>query len=135
MRYPARHGVTPVDVEARFPGWLDALPLDARKDQGRELIERAFRQVRFDLYADGKADQAVRNAEVIAELVITRAPLLAVEDVALNGGTVDANRYDVATKVYRQRYDQLMRAPVVAYDETGGGGADDDGDPAPLWRR
>ena len=33
VRYPARHGVVPMDLERRFPGWLDGLPTDARKDQ------------------------------------------------------------------------------------------------------
>ena len=121
VRYPARHGVVPMDLERRFPGWLDGLPTDARKDQGRSLIDRAFVQLKFDLYQDGKADQAIRNAEAIAELTIARAMLLVVEDSILRGGAVDPARYDVAKRVYEQRYDSMLRAPVLAVDTTGGG--------------
>ena len=123
VRYAARHGVTPPMIEARFPGWLDALPIDCRADQGRSIIDRAFKALRFDLYADSKADQAIRNAELVAELVTTRAQLLAIEDAVTMGAPVDAARYDVASKVYRQRYDQMLRAPVAPVDMTGAGGA------------
>jgi hypothetical protein len=133
VRYPARHGVRPSDVETRFPGWLDSLPIDCRADQGRSLIDRAFRAVRFDLYADGRADQGIRNAELIAELTITRSALLAVEDAVLAGATVDPARLELASRVYRQRYEQTVRAPVAPVDTTGSG-ASSKGRPALLWR-
>ncbi len=123
VRYPARHGVTPVMVEARHPGWLDGLPIDCRVDQGRSIIDRAFKALRFDLYADGKADQAVRNAELVAELVIVRAQLLAVEDAIGMGGDVSGQRYEMAQRVYTQRYQQFVRAPVLPVDTSGGGAA------------
>lgn len=134
VRYAARHGVTPRMVEDRWPGWLDGLPIDCRADQGRSIIDRAFKALRFDLYADGKADQAIRNAEIVAELVIVRAQLLATEDAVAMGAAVDPQRYEMASKVYRQRYDQLLRAPVAPLD-TAGGGAAVANRPTPLWRR
>ncbi|MBK7823416.1 MAG: hypothetical protein IPJ61_20735 [Tessaracoccus sp.] len=134
VRYAARHGVTPPMVEARWPGWLDGLPLDCRTDQGRSIIDRAFKALRFDLYGDNKADQAIRNAEAVAELTILRAQLLAIEDAATTGGGVDGNRYENAKKVYDQRYQQFVRAPVIAVDTSGGGAAQPIA-PTPLWRR
>jgi len=134
VRYPARHGVTPRMMEDRCPGWLDGLPVDCRIDQGRSIIDRAFKALRFDLYGDGKADQAVRNAEMVAELVIVRAQLLAVEDAIGMGGDVSAQRYEMAQRVNTQRYQQFIRAPVAPVD-TSGGGAAVAHTPTPLWRR
>lgn len=134
VRYPARHGVTPPMVEARWPGWLDGLPIDCRADQGRSIIDRAFKALRFDLYGDNKADQAIRNAEMVAELTIVRAHLLAIEDAIGMGGNVDAQRYEMARKVYEQRYAQFIRAPVAPVDPSGGG-ASTANRPTPLWRR
>lgn len=134
VRYPARHGVTPRMVEERYPGWLDGLPVDCRIDQGRSIIDRAFKALRFDLYADGKADQAVRNAEMVTELVLVRAQLLAVEDTIGMGGDVSGQRYEMAQRVNAQRYQQFIRAPIAPVDISGGG-ASQPISPLPLWRR
>lgn len=134
VRYPARHGVLPTDVDDRFPGWLDNLPPDYQADQGRALIDRAFRAVRMDLYQDNKADQAMRNGEGIAELVITRAMLLKIDDDVLRGAEVDPERMKRAADIYAQRYNSLIRSPVMPMDETGGGNAQPIR-PLPLWRR
>lgn len=134
VRYPARHGVTPGEMEARFPGWLDSLPVDYRAEQGRALLSRALTAVKFDLYADGIADQAVRNPEALSELVMTRANLLSIEDAINRGAAVDPARYEVADKVFRQRYEQIVRAPVLTIDKTGGGAASTV-TPSTLWRR
>ena len=123
VRYPARHGVLPTHVDERFPGWLDTLPPDYQADQGRTLIERAWRQLRMDLYQDGKADQAMRNAEAIAELVMTRALLLKIDDDVFRGADVDAQRLERARDIYKQRYNSLIRSPIMPMDETGSGAA------------
>lgn len=134
VRYPSRHRVTPLDVAARYPNWLDWLGPDSRMVQGRDLIDRAWRAVKFDLYADNKADQAIRNAEALDEIIITKVLQMSLEDRVLAGGTVDPDAISVSRDVYRQRYDQLLRSPVVAYD-SGGGGAAAPINPGPLWKR
>lgn len=121
VRYVANHGVIPLDVEQRFPGWLDTLPPDNQVDQGRDLIERAWSEVKFDLYGDGKADQALRNGEATAELVICRAMLLKIEDDILRGVGGDAEREAKAKQIYDRRYNQLIRSPVMPIDESGSG--------------
>jgi hypothetical protein len=121
VRYPARHGVLPTHVDERFPGWLDTLPPDYQADQGRMLIERAWRQLRMDLYQDRRADQAMRNAEAIAELVMTRAMLLKIDDDILRGADVDERRLTRAQDFYKQRYNSLIRSPVMPVDTSGGG--------------
>jgi len=134
VRYPARHGVTPMMMEARCPGWLDGLPIDNRADQGRSLIDEAFKVLRRALWGDGKADQAVRNAEMVAELVMTRAEWMAMERRARYGADVSQTAYQSVKDEYTQVYQQLVRAPVLPMDPSGGGAAVAN-TPTPLWRR
>lgn len=133
VRYPVNHGVTPLDVDQAHPGWIDRLPPDYQVDHGRGLIEAAFESVKFELYGDDKADQAVRNPELLARLVIDRCPVEMLQANAMRGAG-NAEALDTANRIWRQRYDQTLRAPVAAMDPTGGGGAVTV-TPAPLWRR
>jgi len=133
VRYNAQHHVTPLDVAQRVPNWLDWLPPDDRRDQGRTLIDRAWKAFKFDLYADNKADQAIRNPEAVDEVLIAKALAMSVEDRVLLGAATGAEA-DTAERVYRQRYDQFFRAPVVQMDPAGGGAATVT-TPTPLWRR
>jgi len=133
VRYPARHNVSPLDVERRHPGWLDGLPIDFREGQGRALIDRAWQALKEDLRQDGKADQAMRNSEMVAELVITRTMLLRNEDAFLVG-SIDAPRLAAARELYTRRYDAAIRSPVAPMDTTGGGGATSNR-PTPIGRR
>jgi len=110
VRYTAQHHVTPIDVDNRFPGWLDRLPTDYRREQGRPLIEQAWRAVKMDLRADGKLARWVRNLDVVTELVITRANLVELEMATLHG-TTSAGSLEAAQKIYRQRYEQIVREP------------------------
>lgn len=134
VRYQARHRVTSLDIAARHPNWLDWLGPDSRVVQGRDLIDRAWRAVKFDLYADNKADQAIRNAEALDEIVIARVIQLTIEDRVLSGASVDGDAISASRDVYRQRYDQLIRSAVVAYDAPGAG-ASQPITPAPIWKR
>lgn len=133
LRYPARHGVTPIDVDRAHPGFLDSLPPDYQADQGRGVISAAFDAVKFELYADGKADQALRNAELLSRLVIQRCPLSLLEQNALRGAG-NAEALELAARMFRQIYDQTIRAPVAAIDEFGDG-ASQSVKPMPLTRR
>lgn len=134
VRYSAQHHVTGPDVDARFPGWIESLPTDYRREQGQALIEQAFRAVRMDLLADGKAARWLRNADVLDELVAYRARMMASESVMLiGGGTLDA--VEVARSAYRQRYDQLVREPHIPLSVGSGGATMGAGQAAPIFRR
>jgi hypothetical protein len=134
VRYVAGHGVLPVDVDRILPGWLDDLPPDHQVDQGRELIESAFGNIKFRFYGDNLADQAVRNAELLSQLVIHQTVLDSLEMRVLRG----AQNMDAAIDKARERldrlYNQVVRSPVAPVD-TGGGGASQPVKPLPLWRR
>lgn len=135
LRYGAHPPVTPNDVEDRFPMWLDGLPTDERATAGRQMIRRAFHALRMDLWQDGKSDVAVRNPEIVAELVIVRAQLLRMEDSIDAGAEVDPGRMESIMRRYKQRYDGMIRAPFVAVSTTAGGAAPARNNPTPLWRR
>lgn len=120
VRYSAQHHVTPLDVDLRFPGWLDRLPTDYRKEQGKSVIGQAWRAIKMDLRADGKLGRWVRNSDVVSELVLCRSNLISVELAAMHG-SVTAEQLVSAQNIYRQRYDQLVREPhtTLAVTEMG----------------
>lgn len=133
VRYQAKNLVTPLDVDRRFPGFFDRLPTDYRPDQGSTLIAEAFDAVKMDLLGDNQALRRIRNTEVIRDLVIARANVMASENAVLAGGSnLDAVR--TAREIYDRRYDQLMREPKVPVDQTGGG-ASAVAERLPAWRR
>lgn len=109
LRYPARHDVSPIDVDRKFPGWLDRLPTYYRDDQGRTLIDEAHREIKYDLYNELKADQSIRNREVMNELVILRAGML-----------VDPS--EVNERRYHDRFAQILRFAKVPMSTTTGAG-------------
>ncbi len=110
LRYAGRHDVTPMDVDRKFPGWLDRLPTYYREDQGRALIDEAYKEIKYDLYNELKADQAIRNREVLNELVILRAGML-----------VDPT--DVNERRYQDRFAQIIRFTKVPMSTSSGAGA------------
>lgn len=123
VRQQSHHGVSPLDMEHMFRGWLDELGPDDRVDQGRDLIERGWSAVKFDMYQDNLAEQAARNAEAVAELVICRTMLLCLEDNLFRGSNLAEAWAKRATDRYAQRYNTLVRAGTLPVDTAGGGAA------------
>ena len=133
-RYIATHTITPVDVDDRFPGWIDRLPNDYRRDQGQALIDEAFRAVKYDLLADGHATRWMRRQDVLGELIVYRAQHMAVELQAIHG-VVDSGSVTTARDAYIGRYDQLIRAPMVRIGSSPNGGIVDNRPRRSLWER
>lgn len=75
VRAPMRHAVDIGDLDAAVPGIIDTLPIGHRADQGASLIDRAWSSVRADFYRCGVSVDAIREDEVIDELVILRSKL------------------------------------------------------------
>lgn len=73
VRAPVVHGVDIEDIEAAAPGLHDTLPTDYRIDQGRSLIERAWRSLQAELAAMKVDTDAIRDEQLLGELVIARA--------------------------------------------------------------
>lgn len=133
VRYQAKNLVTALDVDRAFPGFLDRLALDYREDQGAALVDEAFTAVKMDALADAQLLRRIRDTQVLAELVKYRANLLAIQNEVMRGSG-QPQVLDVARSVYQQRYDQLIREPKVAVDQTGGG-SNGEAVRLPAWRR
>lgn len=119
-RYVSKHGVTPQDIEVMAPGWLDMLPTDHRKDQGRRLIDNAHREVKIDLHQIDLAASAIAEAEIIDEL--TRYKTIELGEWAryMKGG-IDETQANAASRRYTTRLDSLARivSRVPVRDVTG----------------
>lgn len=119
-RYVSKHGVTPQDIEVMAPGWLDMLPTDHRKDQGRRLIDNAHREVKIDLHQIDLAASAIAEAEIIDEL--TRYKTIELGEWAryMKGG-IDETQANAASRRYATRLDSLARivSRVPVRDVTG----------------
>jgi hypothetical protein len=75
VRAVMSHAVTIKDVDDAAPGLLHTLPVHHRADSGRSLIERAWSSVRAEFAAMRIDVNALRESEVIDELVILRTLL------------------------------------------------------------
>ena len=117
VRYAGKHGVRPMDIESMLPGWLDMLPTDHRNDQGRRLIDEAYRAVKFDLHQVWTADEQVSNSEVVDELTRYKTLELTALGNAMRMG--DDGRYTVSKAAYQSRLDQLARiTPKIPVRDT-----------------
>lgn len=133
VRYQAKNLVTPLDVDSRFPGWLDRLPTDYQEDQGQSFIDEAFRALKMDCLGDEQVVRRIRNTEILRELTILRANVLA-QEAMFFAGAGNSDQVKGARETYQARYDQLMREPKMPVDQTGQGSSQV---PirAPAWRR
>lgn len=73
VRATVVHQVDIDDINARAPGLMDTLPTEYRQEQGRPLVEAAWRSVKADLGALGIDTDASRDDMVLDELVIAKA--------------------------------------------------------------
>lgn len=121
VRYPARHGVLPQDVEALLPSWLDTLPSDHQRDQGRKLIDDAYREVRIDLYQIDLAASGLAESEITDELVRLKVIELGEWAKFYAGGQGSTERADASARRYQARLDALARivARIPVRDSTG----------------
>jgi len=112
-RIPAGHRVTASSIERLMPGFVNALPRDHQEDQARAFIDECYRQFRLDLYQERIDDAAVRDADVIDEMVMRKAlHLWAEQRVQIGGG--DAEAADRAKGDYWARFTSMFKAPTIA---------------------
>lgn len=109
VRYAGRHGVTPQSVDTARHGWLNELPADHRRDQGRRLIDDAFRDVKLDLHTLEVDDSAIAESDVLDELVRLRTIANSEYTRFLAGQSDDAARYELATGRYTTRLNAFVR--------------------------
>ena len=68
--------ITAIDVDSYANGFLQAVQMDHRNDQGRKLIADAGRQVSLDLRRSGVPDENAHDPEIIGELIIRKTVVL-----------------------------------------------------------
>jgi hypothetical protein len=87
----------------------------------------------MDALGDEQVIRRIRDTQVIRELTIYRANVVAQEASLFAGGT-NVDQVKAAQDLYEQRYKQLIREPKVPVDQTGGGSS---AQPVrlPAWRR
>lgn len=72
VRSTVTHGVDIEDLNARAPGLHDTLPIEYQAEQGRPLIDSAWRSVQAKLSSLKIDTDALRDDQFIDELVILR---------------------------------------------------------------
>lgn len=120
VRYAGKHGVVASDIEAVYPGWIDRLPTDHQEDQGRRLIDEAFRSVKLDMHASNINEAMIAETEVVDELTRWKAVELGEMSILMERGT-DPSRYQTARGAYQARFDSLIRitTKVPIRDQSG----------------
>lgn len=73
VRAPVRHQIDIDDIQARAPGLHDSMPTEYESEQGRPLVETAWRAVKAKLAAHNIDVDAFRNDEILDELTILKA--------------------------------------------------------------
>lgn len=113
VRTPARHSVEIADVNDRAPGLAYSLPVEYRSEDGRPLIEAAWRAVRAHLQAMNIAVDAIREDEVIDELVILRSLRVLAEGGWMPPAFKDLRLYlELVTKNYDTFFTQHFAASL-----------------------
>lgn len=124
VRYGGDHSVTPVDMERRFPGWLNALPHNHFEDQGRAIIEEGYKLLRVAFHRVGLADESIRNAEIVDHLVTFKAHEHAMYLAFLAGGPLE--RWEAARSLFSVEWEGLIGTTLKTDVQTDDGGAGSD---------
>jgi hypothetical protein len=74
------HGLTMQDLEARFWNLLADMPTDHRADQGGRILDAAWEDVQADLASIALNDAALRDAQLVDQLLIHRVRLAFAEN-------------------------------------------------------
>ena len=104
-----------------MPGWLDRLPTDHRNDQGRRLIDDAYREVKVDMHQIDLASSAIAESEIVDELVRHKAIENGEWARYFANVETDDTKAQASTKRYIARLDSLIRvvSRVPVRDESG----------------
>ncbi len=112
VRSQVEHRVDMDDVNARAPGLFDTLPVEYRVDEGRPLIDSAWRAVRAHLVASGLDANGIHDNEAIDELTVLRA-LRIVAEGGWHPPAMDLGTYmTITTSNYDRFFEQHFQATL-----------------------
>jgi hypothetical protein len=120
VRAVMSHAVEISDLDDAAPGLLHTLPVHHRADAGRRLISRAWSSVRAELLVSGVDINAIREEEVLDELVILRG-LLALAEGGWSPPGMDKadylrDRTDKWDRFLEKHFKVVLKHPVEAQD-------------------
>lgn len=117
-------GVDIFDLNDRAPGLHDSLPIEYRPDQGQSLIAAALRSVQAELGADSIDIDAIRDVQVLDELVILRAlNMLAIGGWRPKSYASLVEYIDATGKEYARFYEKNFKAALSRRMDAGTTGA------------
>lgn len=133
VRKPFVTTVTPADVDRLARGWLARLSTDDQAWNGQTCIDEAVHQVKLDLWERGVTTYALRNSDVVNELVRLRAVWLVSEQAFREGG-LGQLAMEIDRKNYWDRVTNLVSSAQAQIQVTADG-AGSTAPRAPLSRR
>lgn len=124
VRAPIVAGVDIDDINARAPGLIDSMPPEYAVEQGRPLVDAAWRSVQAELAALQIDTDAIRDEQILDELVILRALcLLSSGGWRPLGYANDLGGYITVTRTEYDRFlEKNFQAVMTRRLSTGSGG-------------
>lgn len=128
------HGITMHDLEDRFFNMLDSLPVNHRDNGGMRILDAAWRDVQADLKASHINGAALRDAELVDQLVIHRVRLVFAENGRRPSDMSPADFLAFAADMYNRFLEQHFKlSSKVAVAEQSGAVSTKKA-AAPPWR-
>jgi hypothetical protein len=110
VRIAVAHGVELADVDLAAPGAIETMPVQYRAEDGRPLIDRAWHSVRADLVASLIDVNALRDDEVVDELVILRT----LRTLAEGGWAPPGMEKSLYLQTATQNYERFLERHIAA---------------------
>lgn len=136
VRSPTQHRVDIADLNLRWPGLADSIPVEYRVDQGRVLIDEALRLVRMDMVRVGLDVDSARDDDQVDELVIL-AGLRLLAEGGMHPRTMSAGEFVQLTQGnYERFFEQHVQASLRIAVAVGSDSGRDPGRQAePYWEK
>jgi hypothetical protein len=136
VRSAVGHQVDISDLNAYAPGLADSLPTEYKVEQGRPLLDAAWRSAKAKLRNPSINTDALRDSELVDELVIYSALVVlavggwrpAAYDSAADYLAVVQPQYD---RFFEQNFVVTLKTPL----DTGNTGAAEPVAPKPFWSK
>jgi hypothetical protein len=136
VRAPAGHQVDISDLNAYAPGLKDTLPTEYKLEQGRPLLDAAWRSVRSELFNLSINVDSMRDSELLDELVIHRALVLLAMGGWKPAGFDSVTEYLTEVRGQYERFLEKNFAVTVKTPlDTGNTGAAEPVAPKPFWSK
>ncbi len=136
VRSAVTHQVDASDIDDRAPGFLDSLPVEHRAEQGRPLIDAAWRSVLAKLASISIDVDSIRDDALLDELVVMKAcQILAMGGWRPAGYASTADYIEVTTNAFDRFLEQHLMVGLKHKLATGTGGGADVVRSQDYWRR